>query len=74
MWEVICNFCNKHLGGDSKNGTRHLYDHHQSCTKKKMMDMRQKVLTNNFNRESPKMNSYIFDQDFAMKELSHTII
>ena len=36
--------------------------------------MRQKFLTNNFNRESPKMNFYIFDQDFARKELSHAII
>ncbi|XP_028108647.1 zinc finger BED domain-containing protein RICESLEEPER 3-like [Camellia sinensis] len=74
VWKAICNYCNKHLGGDSKNGTRHLHDHHKSCTRKKVMDMRQKVLTNNFNREIPKMNSYIFDQDFARKELSHAII
>ena len=74
VWKAICNYCNKHLGGDSKNGTRHLHDHHKSCTRKKVMDMRQKVLTNNFSRESPKMNSYIFYQDFARKELSHAII
>ena len=63
-----------HLRGDSKNKTRHLHDHYKSCTRKKVMDMRQQVLTNNFSRESPKMNSYIFDQDFARKELSRAII
>ncbi|CAL5344289.1 unnamed protein product [Camellia sinensis] len=74
VWKAICNYCKKHLGGNPKHGTSHLRDHYRSCLKKrKGMDMRQRVLTSNFNKESPKV-SYSFDEDIARRELSNAII
>jgi hypothetical protein len=31
-----CNYCHKQLGGNSRNGTKHLHDHLRICTLKKI--------------------------------------
>ncbi|KAL5560719.1 hypothetical protein UlMin_036930 [Ulmus minor] len=31
LWKAVCNYCDKKLGGESKNGTRHLHDHFKRC-------------------------------------------
>ncbi|KAL4279914.1 hypothetical protein GQ457_03G012410 [Hibiscus cannabinus] len=32
-WKAICKHCNRKLGGDSKNGTKHLHVHLGRCNK-----------------------------------------
>lgn len=46
-----CNYCKKLLGGDSKNGTRHLHDHLKRCPKRNQFDIRQKILVNNLKKK-----------------------
>ncbi len=33
--KAICNYCGKKLGGESKNGTKHLHDHFNRCPLRK---------------------------------------
>ncbi|KAL4341466.1 hypothetical protein GQ457_08G017200 [Hibiscus cannabinus] len=46
-WKAICNYCNRKLGGNSKNGTKHLHDHLARCNKRGQVDIRQRVLIAN---------------------------
>lgn len=32
---AFCKYCNMELGGESKNGTKHLHDHLKRCLKRK---------------------------------------
>ena len=31
IWKAICKSCDKKIGGDTKNGTKHLFDHISIC-------------------------------------------
>ncbi|KAK9286527.1 hypothetical protein L1049_014925 [Liquidambar formosana] len=75
-WKATCNHCNKSLGAAPINGTSHLRTHLQRCPKLRNVDIKQKVLTNCFNKGEGKikLNAYSFDQDIARRELSHMII
>ena len=33
LFKVVCNYCSRYLGGDSKNETRHLYNHYKKMSK-----------------------------------------
>ncbi|KAK1387618.1 Zinc finger BED domain-containing protein RICESLEEPER 2 [Heracleum sosnowskyi] len=74
--KAICKYCNKELGGDSKNGTKHLHDHLKRCQKRKQMDIRQHVLVaeNKKNDGSVTIKSYYFDQETSRKEMANMII
>ncbi|RYR06773.1 hypothetical protein Ahy_B05g074089 [Arachis hypogaea] len=30
-WKAICKYCERKIGGDTKQGTKHLYDHIRIC-------------------------------------------
>ncbi|KAF7137601.1 hypothetical protein RHSIM_Rhsim07G0157200 [Rhododendron simsii] len=74
--KVVCIYCNKRLAGASKNGTSHLGDHYKVCPKRKVVDLRQKVLTSNFMKGEgkQKLEAYIFYQNFARRALACMII
>ncbi|KAK8990802.1 hypothetical protein V6N11_028762 [Hibiscus sabdariffa] len=38
-WKEICKHCNRKLGGDSKNGTKHLHVHLGRCNKRGQLDI-----------------------------------
>ena len=42
-----CIYCKKKNGDEAKNGTTHLNDHYKCCTKRKLVNIRQKVITPN---------------------------
>ncbi|GAB4848530.1 hypothetical protein Ancab_003236 [Ancistrocladus abbreviatus] len=49
--KLICHYCKKTLRANSRNGTCHLKNHLSRCSKRKYMDLRQKMLTNNMVNE-----------------------
>ncbi|KAH7839612.1 hypothetical protein Vadar_006257 [Vaccinium darrowii] len=60
-----------------KNGNSHLSDHYKVCHRRKVADMKQKVLKSNFlevERKKKLLESYNFDEDFVRGELACTII
>ncbi|KAH7860906.1 hypothetical protein Vadar_019388 [Vaccinium darrowii] len=77
VYKARCIYCKKKLVGDPKSGTTHLGDHVKSCTKKKMIDGKQKILTTGLMRgEGKKANveTYSYDPEFARKQLAYMII
>lgn len=70
-----CRYCKKLLGGASKNGTKHLHEHYQRCPRRRVVDMRQKIITNNWTKGDGKnMTSYSFEQDVSRDDLGKMII
>ena len=69
--KAICNYCGKKLGGESKNGTKHLYDHFNRCPLRKQRDIKQTIL-NPRKEASGKLllSTYSFDQENARKDLA----
>ena len=68
--KAICNYCGKKLGGESKNGTKHLHDHFNRCPLRKQRDIKQ-VMLNPKKEVSGKtsLGTYVFDQDNSRKDL-----
>lgn len=70
--KAICKYCKKQLVGGSNSGTSHLKEHYTK--QHKSGALRQKLLTNNFNRDRPLLSTYAFDEENARKELARAII
>ena len=51
VFEAVCNYCSRHLGRDSKNGTRHLHNHFKRCPRRKIKDIRQQILVQEQNKK-----------------------
>ncbi|XP_075497009.1 zinc finger BED domain-containing protein RICESLEEPER 3-like isoform X2 [Primulina tabacum] len=74
-WKAICNNCKKSLGGESKNGTRHLLDHIKTCLHKKQKTIKQSLLQpTKSNDERMMLGTYHFNQDHGREELANMII
>lgn len=69
-----CNYCKKLLGGKSKNGTRHLHLHMESCIQRKISLRGQKLITSKMVKGKQEMTTTIYDPEFAKKELAQAII
>ncbi|XP_058766296.1 uncharacterized protein LOC131639873 [Vicia villosa] len=70
IWKAICKSCDKKIGGDTKNGTKHLFDHISICPKRTERGPKQamlKVTEKKFgNRhESFVVGNYTFNQDVS---------
>uniref|UniRef100_A0ACD5Y415 Uncharacterized protein n=1 Tax=Avena sativa TaxID=4498 RepID=A0ACD5Y415_AVESA len=78
-WKAKCVHCSKKLGGETKNGTKHLHDHLRSCVYVKIKN-RGKTLAQSslrFNSQDQgkiSVENYTFDQEFARKELSNMVV
>ena len=44
VFKAVCNYYSRHLGGDSKNETRHLHNHFKRCPRRMIKDIRQQIL------------------------------
>lgn len=74
-WKAICNDCKKILGGESKNGTRHLLDHIKTCLHKKQKTIKQSLLQPTKSNDGTTMlGTYNFNQDDGRTELANMII
>ncbi|KAL5570508.1 hypothetical protein UlMin_027083 [Ulmus minor] len=75
LWKAVCNYCDKKLGGESKNGTRHLYDHFKRCPLRTQRHITQSML--NLNKKidgKSTLGTYNFDPEEARKKLAQMII
>ncbi|KAG6471835.1 hypothetical protein ZIOFF_069282 [Zingiber officinale] len=74
-WKAICNDCKKALGGDTKNGTKHLLDHMKICLHKKQKTIQQSLLQPAKSNDGiMQLGTYHFNQDQARTELANMII
>jgi hypothetical protein len=79
IWKAICKSCDKKIGGDTKNGTKHLFDHISICPKRTERGPKQAMLKvtekKSGNRhESFVVGNYTFNQDVSRNELAKMII
>jgi hypothetical protein len=72
-----CNWCSKKLGGEPKNGTKHLLDHLKICPYRRRPEetKKQTSLRYSSNVQGGKVavENYTFDQDVARKALASMI-
>lgn len=81
-WKAICNYCDKKLFGETKQGSKHLHDHIRSCKLRTMMGLRQSILkimeqSTSSMGNTPKsvvVRNYSFNQYDARKELVRMFI
>ncbi|KAH7688789.1 Tam3-transposase (Ac family) protein [Dioscorea alata] len=74
-WKVICNYCGKKLGGDTKNGTKHLHDHYAICPRGKGQDIRQSLLKSNVEVGGKRsLGTYVYNQELARTKMAIMII
>ncbi|KAG6516028.1 hypothetical protein ZIOFF_026475 [Zingiber officinale] len=74
-WKAVCNDCKKTLGGETKNGTKHLLDHMKTCLHKKQKTIQQSLLQpTKSNDGTTQLGTYHFNQDQARAELANMII
>ncbi|KAG6489545.1 hypothetical protein ZIOFF_050819 [Zingiber officinale] len=74
-WKAVCNDCKKILGGETKNGTKHLLDHMKTCLHKKQKTIQQSLLQpTKSNDGTTQLGTYHFNQDQARAELANMII
>jgi hypothetical protein len=72
-----CNYCQKKLGGSSKNGTKHLLDHFQRCPRRTIRDIRQSILVKEQKKvdgSSSYLSNYTFSPENSRKDLAEMII
>lgn len=74
--KALCKQCDRELGGESRNGTKHLHDHLKRCPKRKQMDLRQQILTaeNKKDDGTVSIKGYYFNQETSRKEMASMII
>ncbi|KAL5550005.1 hypothetical protein UlMin_000181 [Ulmus minor] len=75
LWKVLCNYCDRKLGGESKNGTRHLHDHFKRCPLRTQRHITQSMLNQNKKVDGKStLGIYNFDPEEARKKLAQMII
>ncbi|KAG6518550.1 hypothetical protein ZIOFF_022029 [Zingiber officinale] len=73
-WKAVCNDCKKTLGGETKNGTKHLLDHMKTCLHKKQKIIQQSLLQpTKSNDGTTQLGTYHFNQDQARAELANMV-
>ncbi|KAI3747631.1 hypothetical protein L6452_10167 [Arctium lappa] len=72
-----CNYCEKRLGANSKNGTKHLLDHFERCPIRMVRDIRQSILVKEQKKvdgSSSYLSNYTFNADTSRRDLAEMII
>ncbi|KAL8472439.1 hypothetical protein ACS0TY_029594 [Phlomoides rotata] len=74
-WKAECNYCKKKLGGDTKNGTRHLHDHFKICPLKNTRDIKQSILMSKKDTGGKlSVGIYTFNEEIVRKDLASMIV
>ncbi|PON68109.1 Zinc finger, BED-type, partial [Trema orientale] len=69
--KAVCGHCGRHLGGNSRNGTKHLHNHLDRCPVRKAQNV---TNPNKTTDGSPAVTTHTFDPEVARKKLAHMII
>ncbi|KAL8554728.1 hypothetical protein ACS0TY_002790 [Phlomoides rotata] len=70
-----CSYCKKQLGGDTKNGTRHLHDHLKICPLKNTRDIKQSILMPKKDTGGKfSVGTYTFNEEIVRKDLASMIV
>ena len=79
--KAICNYCKKALGGASRNGTKHLRDHHASCPMKRYRSIAQdfaqkklKIETSGDKKGKLAYGSLGYDEEEVRRELCNMVV
>ena len=75
-WFAICRRCNKQLSACTKNGTKHLHRHIQTCRSRqatKVPNQSSSKLLQNPQESNISLKKYVFTQEVATKELASMI-
>ncbi|XP_060965338.1 zinc finger BED domain-containing protein RICESLEEPER 2-like [Cannabis sativa] len=73
--KAVCNYCQKKLGGSSKNRTTHLRDHFNICPLRKHRDIKQSILNPRKKKDgSTSLAAHNFDQECSRHKLAKMII
>ncbi|XP_062110077.1 zinc finger BED domain-containing protein RICESLEEPER 2-like [Humulus lupulus] len=73
--KAVCNYCQKILGGSSKNGTTHLRDHFNICSLRKHRDIKQSILNPSKKKDgSTSLAAHNFDQECSRHKLAKMIV
>ncbi|XP_062075445.1 zinc finger BED domain-containing protein RICESLEEPER 2-like [Humulus lupulus] len=74
--KAIYNYCQRKLGGASKNGTRHLHDHFKICPLRRNQDIKQSILNPSRKKDGSTslIAAHTFDQEFSRDKLAKMII
>ncbi|XP_062075841.1 zinc finger BED domain-containing protein DAYSLEEPER-like [Humulus lupulus] len=67
--KVVCNHCGRKLGGESSNGTKHLFAHVKRCPV-----IKEQLAMNPNPNASPSVTTYNFDPELGRKKLAQMII
>ncbi|KAL8470747.1 hypothetical protein ACS0TY_033349 [Phlomoides rotata] len=74
-WKAECSYCKKQLGGDTKNGTRHLHDHLRICPLKNTRDIKQSILMPKKDTGGKfSVGTYTFNEEIVRKDLASMIV
>ncbi|PIN05612.1 hypothetical protein CDL12_21846 [Handroanthus impetiginosus] len=77
-WKAIYKYCDRKLGGDTRQGTKHLHDHIRTCKLRTVRGRKQSIIrtlaqssANSAGErgESFVLGDYTFNQDIARMEL-----
>ncbi|KAL5559950.1 hypothetical protein UlMin_036161 [Ulmus minor] len=72
---AVCNYCDKKLGGESKNWTKHLHYHFKRCPLRTQRHITQSMLNPNKKIDGKStLGTYNFDPEEARKKLAQMII
>ncbi|KAL5560206.1 hypothetical protein UlMin_036417 [Ulmus minor] len=76
VMKAICDHCHKHLGAESKNGTKHLLDHIVVCPMIKQRDTRQMRLKANISSDEKyaSLDTYHFNLEVSRYKLGRMIV
>ncbi|KAL5543350.1 hypothetical protein UlMin_007134 [Ulmus minor] len=75
VMKAICDHCHKHLGAESKNGTKHLLDHIAVCPMIRQRDTRQMLLKANSSSDGKcALDTYHFNPEDSRYELGRMIV
>ncbi|KAJ1279080.1 hypothetical protein BS78_04G127900 [Paspalum vaginatum] len=72
VWKAKCMWCHIRLGGDTRNGTKHLHDHLAICQSRACRKgLKQSTLKMSTAADGTvSLENYVFDQNVARKELA----
>ena len=81
-WKAICKYCERKLGGETRQGTKHLHDHIKTCKLHTVRGLKQSILKTVAQSsssiggmsESLAVGYNTFNQDVARKELAKMIV
>ena len=72
VWKAECIWCHNKLGGETRNGTKHLLDHIKICrSRQARKGLKQSTLRTGTDAEGRvTVGKYVFDEQVARKELA----